>query len=52
MRAAIILENVMKENYYNVQAMHVFVMICIIPMVKLVIQVSKSTVFMMLLYKA
>lgn len=52
MRAAIIPENVMKENYYNVQAMHVFVMICIIPMVKLVIQVSKSTVFMMLLYKA
>lgn len=52
MRAAIIQENVMKENYYNVQAMHVFVMICIIPMVKLVIQVSKSTVFMMLLYKA
>lgn len=51
MRAAIILENVMKENYYNVQAMHVCVMICIIHMVKLVIQVSKTAVFMMVLYK-
>lgn len=52
MTAAIKPGNVMKESYYNVQAMLVCVMICIIPMVKLVIQVSKTTVFIILLYKA
>lgn len=49
MTAAIKPGNVMKENYYNVQAIHVCVMICIIPMVKLVIQVSKTIVFIVFL---
>lgn len=50
MTAAIKPGNVMKENYYNVQAIHACVMICIIPMVKLVIQVSKTIVFIVFFF--